>query len=120
MYPKLAIAAVCAVAGSFATAPAAQAHNVSVSPRFGELYQPFTFTGTLWQPYKRVTVLYDESADGSIDQRTSVGTNRYGNFRFRWNGENVADTHRMCFRQYDSRYRFQRTFTKCRLFTASD
>lgn len=117
MSRRLAIA-LSAVVGALALAPAAQAHNVSVYPRFGQVFDPFTFSGTAWQPYKSVRVLYDESADGDFEQSGSVGTNRYGNFRFRWNGENVEDTHRMCFRQYDSRFRFRRTFFKCRLFTA--
>ena len=119
MSSKLIGGAVTAVLVSLALAPAAQAHNVSVFPRFGDVFDPFTFTGTAWQPFKRVRVTYDQNADGDIDQVGSVFTNRFGNFRFRWNGEDVADTHRMCFRQFDSRFRFQRTFFKCRLFTAS-
>jgi len=117
MYGKLAIAAVAAVLGSLALAPAAQAHNIYVSPRFGDQGDAFVFRGTAWQPFKRVRIYYDESADGRIEQTTSVFANRFGSFRFTWRGENVEDTHRMCFRQYDSRRRFQRTFTRCRLFT---
>ena len=119
MLTKLTGAAVATVLASLVLAPAAQAHNVSVFPRFGGVGEPFTFTGTAWQPFKRVRVIYDQNADGGIDQTGSVFPNRFGNFRFRWNGEDVADTHRMCFRQFDSRSRFQRTFFKCRLFTAS-
>ena len=118
MYRRLAVALAVLATGLVAV-PAAQAHNVYVSPRFGPVFQPFTFTGTAWQPYRSVRVLYDESADGDFEQRGFVTANRFGNFRFRWNGENVEDTHRMCFRQYDSRMRFRRTFFKCRFFTAT-
>ena len=117
MYGKFAVVAVAAVLGSLALAPAAQAHSTFVTPRFGDPGDAFVFRGTAWQAFKRVRIAYDESADGSVEQTTSIFTNRFGNFRFTWRGENVEDTHRMCFRQYDSRRRFQRTFTSCRLFT---
>lgn len=117
MYGKLAVAAVTAVLGSFALAPAAQAHSVSVSPRYGGVFQPFAFTGTKWQPYRKVTVLYDQNANGRVDQTGKVYPNGNGYFRFRWNGDNIADTHRMCFRQFDTRY--GRYYSACRLFTAN-
>jgi hypothetical protein len=119
MHVKLAAVAVTAVVGSFALAPAARAHNVSVYPRYGAVFQPFVFTGTAWQPYRKVRVLYDQNADGTFEQTSSTYPNANGYFRFRWNGEDVADTHRMCFRQFDTRARFQRTFFKCKLFTAN-
>lgn len=118
MFPKLATVATLAAVLCLALAPASHAHNVSVYPRFGAVLEPFLFVGTAWQPFKRVRVLYDQNADGRFEQTVSVTANRFGNFRFRWRGEDVADTHRMCFRQFDSRSRFQRTFFKCRLFTA--
>jgi hypothetical protein len=118
MHAKFATALVVVVAGVFALAPTASAHYVSVSPRVGQVGDDFVFRGTLWQAFKRVRVRYDESADGSIDQTGSFFTNGFGRFTFRWRGENVADTHRMCFRQFDSRRRFQRYFTVCKLFTA--
>jgi hypothetical protein len=118
MHAKLAAALVVAAVGGLALAPAASAHNIRVSPRFAEVGTDFVFFGTAWQPFKRVYVRYDESADGSVEQRGSFFANAFGSFRFRWRGENVADTHKMCFRQYDSRRRFRRTFTRCQLFTA--
>jgi hypothetical protein len=117
MLTKLTGAAATTVLVTLALAPAAQAHNVSVSPRFGAVFRPFAFTGTQWQPFRRVRITYDQNADGGIDQTGGIFPNRYGYFRFRWNGEDVADTHRMCFRQFDTRY--GRTYTKCRLFTAN-
>jgi hypothetical protein len=116
MHPKLAVAALAAVL-TVAMAPTAEAHYAFVSPRFGAVFEPFIFTGTKWQAFRRVRVAYDQNADGGVDQTGSVYPNRFGSFRFRWNGEDVADTHRMCFRQYDTRY--GRTYTACRLFTAN-
>ncbi len=114
---RLAAAFVPVVALLVLAAPAF-AHNVSVSPRYGEVGDDFVFRGKAWQPFKRVRWYYDESNDGSFERRGSFVLRSSGNFRFRWTGEDTADTHRMCFRQFDSRPRFQRFFTKCRRFTA--
>ena len=107
----LAIAALCVLA-----VPAvAGAHNVKVSPRYGTLGDDFFFYGTYWQKFKRVRWFYDQNNDGDFDQTGRVSTGSAGKFTFRWRGEDVLDTHRMCFRQFDSR--FQKTYFKCKRFT---
>ena len=116
MYRKLGAVAIAAVTCSLASASAAHAHNVSVFSRYGDVGEPFVFVGTAWQRFQRVRVFYDQNANGRFDQTGSIYPNRSGIFRYRWNGEDIADTHRMCFRQFDTR--FGRTFFKCKLFTA--
>jgi hypothetical protein len=56
-----------------------------------------------------------EQGGGWSEQTRRVFTTTNGRFTFRWHGENVFDTHRMCFRQFDSR--FQTTYFKCKRFT---
>ena len=107
----LAIAALCVLA-----VPAvAGAHNVKVSPRFGTLGDDFFFYGKYWQKFKRVRWFYDQNNDGDFEQTGRVFTSGKGKFVFRWRNEDVFDTHRMCFRQFDSR--FQKTYFKCKRFT---
>lgn len=109
----LAIAALCVLA-----VPAvAGAHNVSVFPRFGETGDNFLFSGKAWQAFKRVRWYYDQHDDGEFEQTGRLFTNGKGRFLFRWRGEDVLDTHRMCFRQKDTRFSPDRYFFKCKRFT---
>jgi hypothetical protein len=117
MKARLALALAVAVLGVLVTPAFASAHYVSVFPRYGTFGDNYRFTGTHWQPFKRVRWLYDESFDGDFDDTGRFFTNRYGSFRFTWRGENVVDTHRMCFRQFDSRRGIQRYVFRCRRFT---
>jgi hypothetical protein len=116
MRKKLAVAVVVVVAAMLVPAAVASAHNVYASPSYGDIYDPFYFVGTQWQGYQRTDWYYDRFADGRYEQAGSFRTPRNGRFTFRWNGEDTPGTHRMCFRQYDSRY--GRTYFKCALFTA--
>ena len=117
MHSRLALALAVAIAALLVVPAFASAHNVSVFPRYGTFGDNFRFSGTYWQPNKRVRWLYDESNDGDFERTGRFFTNRFGNFRFIWRGEDDVDTHRMCFRQFDSRRRFQQYFFKCRRFT---
>jgi hypothetical protein len=117
MTPRLVAVLVAGVVSLLVLAAPAAAHNVSVFPRFGDPGDSFLFTGTAWQANRSVRWFYDERNNGSFQRTGLVFTNRFGNFRFRWIGEDVETTHRMCFRQYDSRRRFQRVFFVCRRFT---
>jgi hypothetical protein len=116
MRTKFAVVAVLAVAAMLVPTAVASAHNVYSTPSYAETYTPFGFQGTAWQPYQRVTWFYDRYADGRYEQSGSFVVPRNGRFLFRWYGEGTPATHRMCFRQYDSRY--GRTYFKCSTFTA--
>jgi hypothetical protein len=114
--PGLA-AAIVSVLATLALAAPAGAHNVYVAPRYAEIPDTFYFRGVAWQPYQRVYWFYDEYNDRSYDQRGSFFPNRFGRWTWDWLMEGqVYGTHRLCFRQYDSRYRFRRTFFKCQWF----
>jgi hypothetical protein len=118
MHRKLALAFAVSVLACLALATPSFAHNLSVSPTAGFPGTDFIFRGTLWQPFQRVRWYYDELNDGDFQQSGSFIVGRSGNFTFRWRGEDTAGTHRLCFRQFDSRSRFRTTFVKCRRFTA--
>ena len=114
MYSRAALV-LTALAVCFAAFPSvASAHNVRVSPRFGIVGDDFVFRGKAWQRFRNVRWFYDQSNDGSFDDsgRFFLTSTR---FRFTWFNETVVDTHRMCFRQFDTR--FDRVFFKCRRFT---
>ena len=115
MHRRLALGATAAALVAFAFPAGANAHNVSVEPRFGELGDVFVFKGKAWQPNRRVRWYYDEHNDGTFEQSGRLFTSRRGRFRFRWFGEDTFDTHRMCFKQFDTR--FGRIYFKCRRFT---
>jgi hypothetical protein len=112
------LAVLAAMAVLLALPGVARAHNLFVSPRSAPLGSDFVFRGTLWQPLHRVRWLYDEFANGSFQRTGTFRAGSAGRFRFTWGGEDVAATHRMCFRQFDSRPNYRRTFLRCRRFTA--
>lgn len=100
-----------------ALAPAADAHNISLSPNAGDLNTVFKFRGTAWQPRSRVFADYFSSTRSAAPLRTfrvTVGSN--GEFQFNWSDNLLGLTHRMCFRQFDTRSRIRRAFRKCELF----
>jgi hypothetical protein len=102
-------------AASLALAPAAGAHNVSLSPNAGDLNTVFQFRGTAWQPFSRVTVEYFTSTRSTAPFRSfRLFTRGNGSFGLNWTDSLLGLTHRMCFRQVDTR--FGRTFRKCTLF----
>jgi hypothetical protein len=115
MTRRLAVALAVAALAVLAVPAAGSAHNVRVSPRIGTFGDDFVFYGTFWQKLHRVRWFYDQHADGEFDQTGRFFTGTKGRFAFRWRGEDVFDTHRMCFRQFDSR--FQKTYFKCKRFT---
>ena len=107
------IAAVLTV--GLALAPAAGAHNLSLSPNAGDLNTVFQFRGTAWQPRSRVAVQYFSTTRSASPFRTfSIGTGSNGGFRLNWSDGLLGLTHRMCVQQLDTR--FGRTFRKCALF----
>ena len=115
MNHRLALALVTAALAVLAFPAAAGAHNVRVSPRFGDFGSDFVFHGKYWQAFKSVRFFYDQHNDGTYEQTGRFLTNGKGRFRFRWEGETEVDTHRMCFRQRDTRFR--KTYLKCKRFT---
>jgi len=106
---------VAVLTASLALAPAAGAHNISLSPNAGDLNTVFQFRGTAWQPRGRVTVDYFSSTRSSAPLRTfRIAAGSSGGFRLNWSDGLLGLTHRMCFRQLDTR--FGRTFRKCAIF----
>jgi hypothetical protein len=106
-----------AIAGLLVFAATASAHYVSVKPKRAYAGSDFYFTGSQWQPSKRVRWGYDQFNDGDFDQTGRITSRSDGSFLTRWRSDDVTGTHRMCFEQFDSRKRFQKTFFKCRKFT---
>jgi hypothetical protein len=83
----------------------AGAHNLSRTPRSGDLGTFFRFTGRAWQPGGRVFWEYFASTRGSTPARSGsflAGGN--GRFRFTWTDGLPGLTHRMCFTQFDTRF----------------
>ncbi len=111
------LAALVSIVALLVLAPTASAHTHSRFPRFGEVGDTFTFKGRAWQPSRRVRWFYDESNDGEFDRAGRFFANSFGRFTFTWSNAD-AGTHRLCFRQFDTRPRFERTFQKCKRFTA--
>jgi hypothetical protein len=109
------IAVAAALAASLALAPTAGAHTVSLSPKAGDLNTVFKFRGTAWQPRNRVIVDYFRTTRASTPARTfRLTAGRTGRFGLDWTDGLLGLTHRMCFRQFDTR--FGRTFRTCTLF----
>jgi hypothetical protein len=113
--PRRTVAMAALLTASLALAPSAAAHNLSLSPNAGDLNTLFQFRGTGWQPFGRVTVEYFVTTRSAAPLRTfRVFPGSGGRFRFTWSDGLLGLTHRMCFRQLDTR--FARTFRKCALF----
>ena len=117
MKRRLALALAATALVGLTIPSVASAHNISVFPRYGETGDNFLFRGKAWQAFKRVRWYYDQRNDGEFEQTGRFFTNGRGRFLFRWRGEDVFDTHRMCFRQKDTRFSPDRYFFKCKRFT---
>jgi len=115
MTRRLAVAIAVAALAVLAVPAQGSAHNVRVSPRFATSGDDFFFFGTFWQKFHRVRWYYDQHNDGDFDQTGRFFASSKGRFTFRWRGEDVFDTHRMCFRQFDTR--FEKYYFKCKRFS---
>lgn len=102
-------------AASLALVPAAGAHNISLSPRSGDLNTPFRFVGTAWEPRGRLSLDYFATPNAAAPfRRYALSADRTGRFRVTWRDALVGRTHKICFRQFDTRV--ARTFRKCERF----
>ena len=93
------------IAASLALAAPAGAHNLSLTPRSGDLGTFFRFSGRAWQPRGLVFWEYLPSTRSTtVTQNGSFRAGGNGRFRFTWTDARPGLTHRMCFTQFDSRF----------------
>jgi hypothetical protein len=94
-----------AVLAALVLATPASAHNLSLTPRAGDLGTFYRFTGRAWQPTGRVFWEYFATTRASTPTKSGdFLAGRNGRFRFTWTDGRPGLTHRMCFTQFDTRF----------------
>lgn len=109
--------AACLVA-TLASATDAGAQVVKLSPRTGDVNTSFLFTGSGWQPRKRVDVTYFVSSSATRPYRSfKFQPEANGGFVFRLAKPiglvDAGVTSRMCFRQRDTRPKVPHVYRLC-------
>lgn len=118
MRERMARAGLGAVAGLCLLSAGASAHTISLGPKVGALGTRVVVQGRAWQPFGRVSWQYFSSTlDSRPAQSGTFGLNASGAFVFRWRDTVVSLTHRLCFRQLDTRR--GRAFRACSDFWLS-
>ncbi len=118
MRGRMSRAGLGAVAGLCLLPAGASAHTISLGPKVGALGSSVVVQGRAWQPFGRVSWQYFSSTlDSRPAQSGSFKLNGSGAFVFRWRDTVVALTHRLCFRQLDTRR--GRAFLACSNFWLS-
>jgi hypothetical protein len=105
-----------------ATAPSALAHNLYRYPKAGVTGDKYVFTGTQWQPGAYVYWYYYSKPNRAYVQSGKIRANSSGWLRLNFRDYNFGK-HKMCFRQYDTRYPARtsgvapgRLYAKCKTY----